>query len=114
MASRAPAPAPQPGPQPPAVEPITLLDTTTWYGAVRHLADPKTGHGAPDTGREEFVSLCHQAVLAQEAFTHARRANSQPSVFITDLPLCSACADIHKGLGEPAKTPEQLLEELES
>lgn len=108
MASRAPAPTPEPEPPAP-----TLLDTTTWYGAIRHLADPATGHGAPDTGREEFTSLCHQSVLAQEAFTHVRRANAHPSVLIAELPLCTACADIHAGLGQPAKSPEELLEELE-
>ena len=111
MASRAPAPAPEPDPQPPAP---TFLDTSTWYGAVRHLADPATGHAAPDTGREEFVSLCGQSVMAQEAFTAVRRANSHPSVLISELTLCSACADTAKGAAAPAKTPEQIMEEMNS
>ncbi|AEV52274.1 hypothetical protein [Nocardia phage NBR1] len=106
MASRTPAPAPEPE-QP---DEPTYLDTTTWYGAVRHLADPATGHAAPDTGREEFVSLCHQAVMAQEAFTHVRRANSHPSVLISDLPLCTACTDMK---ARPAKSPEEILEEFQ-
>lgn len=108
-----PSKTPTPAPEPPAEDPV-YLDTTTWYGAVRHLADPATGHAAPDTGREEFVSLCGQSVLAQEAFTAVRRANQHPSVLISELTLCSACADTAKGAAAPAKTPEQILEEMNS
>lgn len=120
MPRRTPEPAPAPEPTPDVNQGMTpeqelLMPTVSWHGGGnRHQAYASTRYVNPVSNREEFVALCGKdGQLTQGTATHVAKAAGRRAPVVDNLPPCRACADVIARAAEPARTPAEMLAEME-